>query len=153
ISAMSQSSEHHCSAIAGPARRNSLRQRLGPRSAARLVRRGPVRMSSQARATRSLGALPDLPLERIVVPGAELRIRIPFHLDLELKRLLDEPGRVLVGVLDGLRVGVTVERVRAAVVEDDLAGLRVGLGDAPVPPRAELEATAGLGRVADLVGG
>src|SRR5262245_3402596 len=101
---------------------------------------------------RSLGPLPDLPLERVVVADPGLGVRVPFHLGLELERLLDEPGRALVGVLDGLRVGVAVERVRAPVVEDDLAGRRVGLGDAPVLPRAELEPTAGFGRVTDLVG-
>ena len=117
----------------------------------RRVRHRHVRASSQAGTPRSLDPLPDL-VERVVVADPGLRVRILFHLDLELERLLDEPGRVLVGVLDGLRVSVAVERVRTPVVENDLAGLRVRLGDAPVLPRAELEPTPGLGRIADLVG-
>src|SRR5262245_16640568 len=105
-----------------------------------------------ANATPALDALPDLALEWVVVPDAGRRVRVPFHLDLELKRLLDECGCALVGVLDDLCVGVAVERVRAPVVENDLAGFRVRLGDAPVLAREELEAAAGRGRVAHLVG-
>ena len=69
------------------------------------------------RAYRPLYLLRSLPDLGIRVVDADLGGLVPLHLHVELERLPDEVGRTLVRVLDGLRVLLAIEGVRAAVDE------------------------------------
>ncbi len=74
----------------------------------------------------------------------------PVNLELELQSLADHVGRALVGIVDGHRVVVAIERVGPPVMVNDLAGLRIGLGERPVLAREELQWSLGGRWVLDL---